>query len=116
MKATKEVYEKFRVKLIKALPMDDVIFLGLLRREKMLHGDLSEQIQKKETVKEKAAWFLDKAIEPSLCTSDFKSLKTLLTVMSDEEDLDNIFLKEFATTIKQELDKQALLIPKNVTG
>ena len=105
--ATKKVYKIFRIRLMTTLPMDHVIFLELLRNQSLLPDDLWEQVQAKTTTAEKTAWFLDKAIEPSLYIDEFEPLYTLLTVMSDEVYLKNHLLKELAVEIEQELNKEA---------
>ena len=98
------------------LPMDDVIFLELLRTHSLFPGDLWEQVQAKTTTAEKTAWFLDKAIEPSLYIDKFEPLYTLLTVMSDKVYLKNHLLKELAVEIEQELNKEASPIFIKDTG
>ena len=68
------------MRLIRSLPMQDVIFSGLLREKNLLPGDLMEQIRAKNTVAEMATLFLDEAIETPLSVGNFEPLNTLLTV------------------------------------
>jgi len=99
------------VDLITTLPMDNPIFLSLLRKYTLFStGDLWEQVQTKTTKAEKATWFLDGAIEPSLKNGDFKPLQSLLTAMKDEKYFKSDTLKQLATTILQEIDKEMLLM------
>ena len=90
--------------------MDDVIFLGLLRKENLFAGNLQEQVQAKSTNTERAAWFLDKAVEPSLCIDTIEPFCKLLEVMSDNEYLKSDFLSGLAKEMQQQLDKETLLI------
>ena len=89
--------------------MGDVLFLELLKHQDLSPGDL-KQVQAKATRMEKAAWFLDNAIEHPLNVDNFEPLCKLLTVMVDEMYLKNIALKQLAAEIEQELDKQTSLI------
>ena len=107
--AIKEVYKKFHLKLLKSLPMDDVVLLELLKGQNLFSGDLREQVQARATTMEKAAWFLDVAIDRPLHIDNFEPLCKLLTVMSDEVHLNNDSLKQLATEIKQEVDKETSL-------
>ena len=105
------------MQLITSLPMDDVIFLGLLRQKKLLPGNLNYQVQLAEkTSTQKAALFLDKAVDPSIDIGEFESFNKLLTVMSDDAYLKNDSLKQLANKIKEESDKESSLIPMNRTG
>ena len=90
--------------------MDDVIFLELLRKENLFLCNLLGEVQAKSTKAEKAAWFLDKAVEPSLCIDKIKPFCKLLVVMSDNEYLKSDFLSGLAKEMQQELDKETLLI------
>ena len=96
------MYKDFREKLMKYLPMGDILFLEQLRKHNLLPGDLWEQVQAKSTKAEKVAWFLYNAIEPSLDIDKFEPLHRLLTVMSDNELRE---LGELAAEIKQKIDK-----------
>ena len=94
---------------MKSLPMDDAIFLEVLRKQDLFPGDLQEQVQAKITKAEKTAWFLDRAIKPALDVDIIEPLRTLLTVMSDGE-IKSDLLGKLATTIQQQLDKETSLI------
>ena len=111
------MYESFRMQLITSLSMDDVIFLGLLREENLLPGNLNDQVQLAEkTSAQKAALFLDKVVESSIDIGEFEPLNKLLTIMSDDVYLTNDSLKQLANKIKEKLDKESSLIPMNRTG
>lgn len=114
MDIIKKVYEDVRMQLIRSLPMDNVIFLGLLREQKLLSVELKEQLEAKFTAATKTDLFLEKTIERSLYNvDDCKPLHDLLKVMSNES-LNNDSLKELATKICQKMDGETLL-PSTVT-
>ena len=94
--------------------MDDVVFLKLLEHHHIFSGDLKEQVEAKATRKEKAAYFLDNAIEPPLNIGFFEPLCKLLTVMTDETYLKNDSLKQLAAIMQQELDKETSHITMNL--
>ena len=106
MDITRKVYESFRMQLLTSLPMDDVIFLGLLREQKLFPTNLKERIQARSTKAQKTELFLDKAIERSLYIDDAQPLHNLLTVMSNENRHNFVHLKRLASKIKQELSKE----------
>ena len=94
---------------MKSLPMNDILFFGLLKHHNLLPGDLQNQIQSKPTEAEKTAWFLDHAIEPSLNIDENATLCKLLAIMSDETDLKSDLLKQLAAEITKKLDEATLL-------
>lgn len=96
--------------MLESLPMDDVVFLELLKYQKLFPGDLKQQVQARATRMEKALWFLDNAIACPLNINNFEPLCKLLTVMTDEMYLNNDSLKQLATKIEQELEKETSLI------
>ena len=106
----KKVYREFRLKLLESLPMLDAVFLELLKHQNLFPGDLKEQVLARDTRMGKAVWFLDNAIEHPLNIDNFNPLCKLLTAMADEMYLKNDFLKQLATKIEQELDKETSFI------
>ena len=104
------MYKEFRIKLMTSLPMDDPIFLELLRKQDLFPGSLQEQVEAKTTKAEKTAWFLDHAIKPALDVDIMKPLHKLLTVMSDVEYVKSDLLKELAAKMQWQLDKETSLI------
>lgn len=97
------MYEEFRLKLIESLPMDDVYFLGLLRKQKLFPGSLLERVKSKATKADKNDLFLSNAIEPSLDIGKFEPLNKLLTVMRDEEYLKDDLMKSLSAEIVEEI-------------
>ena len=112
---TKKAYETFRMRLIRLLPMDEVVFLGLLREQNLLSANLNEQIQARSTRTEMVELFLKKTIEYFLSIDDCEPFNNLLTVMSDEMQLNNDPLKQLAIKICQEIDKETSLSSINLT-
>ena len=106
-----QMYESFRMQLITSLPMDDVVFLGLLRENHLFSADLNDRVKEKPTTKQKNDLFLDKAIERPLLIGDFEPLNKLLTVMSDESYFNSIYLKELAAKIKKKITEVMLDLP-----
>ena len=90
--------------------MCDVLFLELLKHQNLLPGDLKQQVQARATRMEKAAWFLDNAIEHPLNIDNFEPLCKLLTVMADELHLKYDSLKQLAAEIEQEIDEETSFV------
>ena len=93
------VFRKFYLKLIDVLPMDDIIFIAELFASGLLHGDLKDEISALKTKRRKTAYFLDKAIEPSIRSQVGTEFDVLLTVMESCE-FENV--KKLAKEIKRE--------------
>lgn len=72
---------KFYVKLVKYLPMDDAEFRASLKTAGLLPGNLKNVITSKPTRADMAEYFLDNGIN-----DDIKSFSRLLTVMENSED------------------------------
>ena len=71
------IIRKYYVDLIKALPMNDVIFIAELYSAGLLFGNLKEEVQSKTlTAAEKADHFLQHGIK-----NDTESFSMLLAVM-----------------------------------
>ena len=114
--AIKKVYRDFHLKLLESLPMHEAAFLELIKDQDLFSGDLAEQVQAKVTRMEKAAWFLDNAIDCPVRIDKFEPLLKLLTVMADEVYLKNDFLKQLAVEIEQELDKETSVVTMKGTA
>ena len=112
----KKVYRDFSLKLLESLPMNDIVFLELLKDHDLFSGDLKEQVQARATRREKAVWFLDNAIDRPLSIDNFEPLCKLLTVMTDEIHLNNDCLKQLAMRIKEELEKETSIITMSETA
>ena len=111
----KKVYRDFHLKLLESLPMNDAAFLQLIKDQNLFSGNLAEQVQARITRMEKAAWFLDNAIDCPVRIDKFEPLFKLLTVMADEVYLKNDYLKQLAVEIQQELDKETSVITMKET-
>ena len=108
MSSTFKVYQKYYVELVRCLPMDDVVFIGELFKNKLLPSDLKAKLKSLlSTSKEKAAKFLDDVIEPALNAenSNGEMYFTLLSVMKESE-YDTV--KKLAEAIISELDHRSV--------
>ena len=76
-----EVYEKNSVKLVKALPMDDVIFTMQLSKNKILPASVDAHIKSLPTKSDKADYYLNNVIKSSLDIGEIEELETLITIM-----------------------------------
>ena len=83
--STSDVFKKFYVKLVKCLPMDDTLFRAELFTNDLLPGDHKEHVESLATKFDKAAYFLDHVIKPSVTSDDGSSFDKLLNVMEDSE-------------------------------
>ena len=79
------VFQQFYGKLVKTLPMDDVVFTAELFSNDLLPGNLKSQLKSEKTSADKAALFLDSVIEPSVTSDGGSSFDKLLHVMEDSE-------------------------------
>ena len=80
-----KVFQQFYPKLVKTLPMNDVIFMAELYSRDLLPDDLKEHVESLATSAEKASYFLDHVIKPSITISDASRFDDLLNVMKDSE-------------------------------
>ena len=80
------VFQQFYGKLVDTLPMDDVRFIAKLYSEGLLPGNLMGQVNlAQKTSADKAAFFLDSVIKPSVAIDSGSSFDKLLNVMRDSE-------------------------------
>jgi len=113
-----KVFRQFNPKLIKKLPMKDVLFLAELNAKDLFSGDLKAQVQAKPTDAEAAGHFLDNKIEKDLINGSNDSFLCVLSVMEEYDKS----LKVLATEIKEKLQDYDLpvvggqLTSANVTG
>ena len=95
--STTELFQQFYSKLVETLPMDDVKFIAKLYSDRLLPGNLKNQLKAEKTSADKAAHFLDSVIEPSMTSDGGKMFDVLLNVMEDSE-YDHV--KELARIIR----------------
>ena len=81
------VFQQFYGKLVKTLPMDDIMFTIELFANDLLLGDLRNQLKlvRDRTSADKAVLFLDSVIKPSVTSDGGSSFDKLLHVMEDSE-------------------------------
>ena len=88
--------------------MDDTVFVANLSNYKLLPGDTNSQLKALPTQANKASYFLDHMIKPTLDINDTSNFDILLSVM---EHCDYEALKNLACEIKSELDKESEIEP-----
>ena len=93
-----DVFQQFYCKLVDTLPMDDVRFIAKLYSERLLPGNVKNELKSQKTSADKAAHFLDNVIEPSVTSDGGSSFDKLLTVMEGSE---YQHVKELAGQIRQ---------------
>ena len=95
--AYREVYTKYMEKLVRCLPMNDVLFIAKLSTEHLLPGDTQDHIQALPTSANKSSYFLSQVIKPSLDIDSTGTFDTLLSVM---EACEYAHVKALAAQIK----------------
>ena len=102
-----KVYENYKAKLVKVLPMNDVIFTTQLSSNKILPGNVEAHIKSLSlpTQPDKADYYLNKVIKSSLDIGETGSedLETLIAVMEKSE---YRYLEKLAKAMKSDLDKE----------
>ena len=98
--STSEVFTEHYAELVATLPMDDSRFVAKLFIYKLLPGNLKQRIEEKQTVEDKATFFLDHAIKPGVSVDNSESFSKLLELMGKSG---NITLKTLANKIKTAL-------------
>ena len=80
----KKVFNNNLEKLL-TLPMNDSIFIAKLTTNGLLPEDTGRSIEAKSTLADKASYFLNYVIKPSLDIGNVNSFNTLLSVMEQCE-------------------------------
>ena len=102
--STSEVFKEFYCKLVETLPMNDALFIAKLYSRDLLPDDNKEYVQSLPTRANKAMYFLDHVIKPSVTTGVGSSFDQLLNVMEDSE---HQGVKELAKLIRTSLRKRS---------
>ena len=102
--STSEVFKEFYCKLVETLPMNDALFIAKLYSCDLLPDDIKEYVQSLPTRANKAMYFLDHVIKPSVTTGVGSSFDQLLNVMEDSE---HQGVKELAKLIRTNLRKRS---------
>ena len=102
--STSEVFKKFYVQLVKKLPINDTLFTAELFANDLLPGDHKEHVESLPTKSDKASYFLDHVIKPSVTSDDGSSFDKLLNVM---EDSDHQGVKELTKLIRTSLRERS---------
>ena len=103
---TMDVFQEFYAKLVEVLPMDDLCFIANLVVYRILSVDVKLQVQlfSLSTQAEKASYFLDHVIWPSVNNGSDGMLYELLKVMKDSRYNQ---VRELSSLIRFGLDKKA---------
>ena len=96
-----KVYEDNMVKLVKALPMNDVTFTTQLSSKKILPASVDAHIKSLPTQPNKADYYLNNVIKPALDIGETEELETLITVM---EKSGYSHVQKLAKAMKSDLD------------
>ena len=102
--STSEVFKEFYSKLVETLPMNDALFIAKLYSCDLLPDDIKEYVQSLPTRANKAMYFLDHVIKPSVTTGVGSSFDQLLNVMEDSE---HQGVKELAKLIRTSVRKRS---------
>ena len=92
-----KAFQQFYSKLVKTLPMKDVIFIAELYSCDLFPDDVKEHVESLTTSAKKASYFLDHVIKSSVTNSSGNVFDKLLKVMEDS-DYQNV--KELAKSIR----------------
>ena len=98
-----KVYKDYMVKLVKALPMDDVTFTTQLSSNNILPDSVDAHIKSLPTESDKADYYLKHVIKKPLDIGDTEELNNLITVM---EKCGHSFVERLAEDMKSHLDKE----------
>ena len=77
----KEAIKKFKVKLLRQLPLDDPIFFAMVERDGLVPLDNRDSIRAETTRARKVKYFLENVVEPG--ADDY--LPTLLKIMKESD-------------------------------
>ena len=101
-----DVFQDFYLQLVTRLPMNDALFRAKLFTNGLLPGDHKERVESlpSATKADKASYFLDHVIKPSVTSDDGSGFDKLLNVM---EDSDHQGVKELAKLIRTSLRKRS---------
>ena len=102
----KKVFRNNFEKLL-TLPMDDSTFIAKLITNKLLSGDTGEKIEAQSTPADKASYFLNHMIKPSLDLGNVDSFNRLLSVMKQ---CDYGHIKQLALEIKSAIEGMVMHI------
>ena len=97
------VFQQFYSKLVKTLPMNDVIFIAELYSRDLFPDDVKEHVESLTTSAKKASYFLDHVIKPNVTSSSGNMFVELLKVMEDS-DYQNV--KELTKSIRDSLGEE----------
>ena len=83
--SAKELFKEFYAKLVRVLPLDNVMFIIMLESSNFMTGDVKNEINAKPTRADKAIFFLNTTISPALSAGNDSLFFGLLKVMEDSD-------------------------------
>ena len=98
-----KVYQNYMGKLIKVLPMNDVLFTTNLTTHDILPDEIDAHIKSLPTQAVKAEYFLKNVIKKSLDIDETKEFESLITVM---EKCEYSYVERFAKKMKSDLNEE----------
>ena len=100
-----KVFEDYKEKLVRVLPMNDVIFTTQLSTYKILPDSVDAHIKSRSlpTEPDKADYYLENVIKKSLDTDGTEEFEILITVM---EKCGYRHVERLAKAMKSDLDKE----------
>ena len=101
MSQTKKNYVNYIDKLVKCLPMDDILFITKLSTQQLLPGDTEDKIKALSTPANKASYFLNHVIKPALDIDDTSGFRKLLSVM---QECDYEHVKKLSSQISDDIN------------
>ena len=96
VEGAKKVFTEFYADLTEVLPMNDLV--AELFANKLLPGDHKAKVESLSTQKEKAQYFLDTVVKPSLSIGYTEQFNKLITIM---ESCDNGAVQFLANKIRE---------------
>lgn len=99
--SSSEVFRQFYSKLVKALPMDDAFFIAELVTHNLLPDNIQDHVRAQPTSADKALYFLDHVIRPSVSSDTGSSFDELLDVMEDSDYHVNELAKQIRSSLRE---------------
>ena len=100
-----KVYMKYKDKLVKAMPMDDITFTTQLSKNGILPHSVAAHIKSLPTPLDKADHFLKNVIKPLLDIDETYELEKLLDVMGS---CGYAHVERMANKMKSDLDMESV--------
>ena len=114
--AYKRVFDKNFESLTKILPMNDALFIAKLTGNGLLPADVGSHIKEMQSTRaEKATYFLDNVIKPSIEDDDVDDDNDFSKLISVMEISEFTTLKKKAAKMKSELNEGTYVLVLHLT-